>query len=52
MNTIRDAKKNKYKNILVCEDDVFYNDNFPINIEKQMILEYFTLGYYDYDKYK
>ena len=49
LDIIQDAKNNNYNNILIVEDDVFFEDNFPININIPLDFGLFYLGYYEYD---
>ena len=48
MNIIKDAKEKKYKNILIFEDDIKINYNFPIKINTPKF-DMFYLGYWDFD---
>lgn len=49
LDIIQDAKNNNYNNILIVEDDVFFRDNFQININIPQDFGLFYLGYYDYN---
>jgi GR25 family glycosyltransferase involved in LPS biosynthesis len=49
INIIKDAKKNKYKNILICEDNVKFMVDLPINIFIPNDFGIFYLSYYDID---
>ena len=49
LDIIQDAKNNNYNNILIVEDDVFFEDNFPININVPTDFGLFYLAYYDYN---
>lgn len=48
LDIIQEAKNNNYDNILIVEDDVYFNDTFPININIPLDFGLFYLGYYDY----
>lgn len=49
LDIIQDAKNNNYDNILIVEDDVSFEDIFPIDINIPLDFGIFYLGYYDYD---
>ena len=49
LDIIQDAKKNNFNNILIVEDDVSFEDIFPIDINIPLDFGIFYLGYYDYD---
>ena len=49
LNIIKEAKKNKYKNILICEDDIEFLNSFPLDINVPEKFGLFYLSYYDYD---
>ena len=51
LDIIQEAKNNNYDNILILEDDVLFEDNFPININIPLDFGLFYLAYYDYENF-
>jgi GR25 family glycosyltransferase involved in LPS biosynthesis len=49
LNILKDAKSKKYKNVMICEDDITFTTEFPINITVPDDWGMFYLSYYEYD---